>query len=334
MASTRDVPDGYEAVIGGEIDVSELTDLIVAAQIAIDGSSPVTGSFVTMMLDAPGAHRDEGILTLRETGSGTLVGVGLHRDPDPHVESVTSGWVHPIHLARGMGSTIVRWGLGRAQSHLALAPDGARVTNRCQASDSDTVAASLFSEFGYTPDRHDIEMKLILEGPIAVSELPDGVALRTVSKDHDIEIVARTTTEAFKDHYGWVERPWSETIERWANYRAMAEWDDDLVFIAETPDGPVGTLVGLRSYGSHGDVGYIGSLGVLRAWRGKGLARTLLTTAFAEYQHRGMQAVALDVDADNLTGATRLYESVGMKPVRSETSYLIELRDGTDLVKR
>jgi hypothetical protein len=47
-----------------------------------------------------------------------------------------------------------------------------------------------------------------------------------------------------------------------------------------------------------------------------------------------MQAVALEVDADSLTGATKLYRSVGMEPVRSETAYLIELRPGVDLVKR
>lgn len=328
------VPHGYEVTIGGEIDVAEVAGLIVAAETAIDGSSPVNESFVGMILNAPGTTQDEDVLTIRESVTGKLVGFGLHRDPDPHVESVTSGWVHPEHVGSGLGSTIVGWGLKRARSKVVLAPKGTRVTNRCQAGDADTAAAALFSDFGYAPDRHEIEMELVLDGPVRVSELPQGVALQTISGVDDIPVLARTITDAFRDHYGWVDSSWDETLERYATYRAMDEWDDDLVYIAQTRDGPAGALIALRSFGSHDDVGYIGALGVLQQWRGMGLARALLTTAFANYARRGMRAVRLDVDADSLTGATRLYRGVGMEQVRSETAYLIELRAGIDLVKR
>ncbi|MEO8330435.1 MAG: GNAT family N-acetyltransferase, partial [Candidatus Nanopelagicales bacterium] len=43
-----------------------------------------------------------------------------------------------------------------------------------------------------------------------------------------------------------------------------------------------------------------------------GIARALLFTAFAEYRSRGRTSVELGVDSSNETGATRLYESVGM----------------------
>ena len=38
------------------------------------------------------------------------------------------------------------------------APEDARVTNRCQASNADTAAARVFIGLGYSPDRHEIEM--------------------------------------------------------------------------------------------------------------------------------------------------------------------------------
>ena len=48
------------------------------------------------------------------------------------------------------------------------------------------------------------------------------------------------------------------------------------------------------------------------AWRGKGIGRALLLRTFAEFYSRGVHRVTLGVDAESPTGATRLYESVGM----------------------
>jgi ribosomal protein S18 acetylase RimI-like enzyme len=39
----------------------------------------------------------------------------------------------------------------------------------------------------------------------------------------------------------------------------------------------------------------------------------LLHLAFAAFWRRGERTVALSVDSDNLTGATRLYERAGME---------------------
>ena len=50
-----------------------------------------------------------------------------------------------------------------------------------------------------------------------------------------------------------------------------------------------------------------------RAWRGRGLAKALLRRTFCEFWRRGVIHVSLDVDADSPTGATKLYESVGME---------------------
>jgi GNAT superfamily N-acetyltransferase len=51
---------------------------------------------------------------------------------------------------------------------------------------------------------------------------------------------------------------------------------------------------------------------ILRDWRGRGLGRALLLHAFAEFFELRKKIVRLHVDADNPTGAVRLYESVGM----------------------
>ena len=53
-------------------------------------------------------------------------------------------------------------------------------------------------------------------------------------------------------------------------------------------------------------------LAVRPSWRGRGLGEALLRAAFAEFRRRGVATVGLKVDADNPTGAVRLYERVGM----------------------
>lgn len=328
------MPAGYDATVGGDVDTAEVTELVVRVEAAIDGSSRATESFVQMLIDMPGTDQDGRTLALREATTGNLIGFGLHQNPEPHVESVTQGWVDPDHLGRGLGSAIVAWGLGRARSQIHLAPDGARLTARCQASDADSTAAEVFRVAGFQPDRHEIEMELIFDGPVTVAPVPPGITVRTMSGAEDLPIVAGVVAEAFRDHYGFVESSREQRVERWKNFRLMDEWDDNLVLIAEASSEAVGVIVGIRSQGAITDAGFIGSLAVVRPWRGKGLARALLTMAFDRYHRRGMRAVALDVDADNLTGATRLYDSVGMEPVRSETAYLIEIRPGNDLVKR
>ena len=57
------------------------------------------------------------------------------------------------------------------------------------------------------------------------------------------------------------------------------------------------------------------NLAVAKEFRGRGLGRLLLQTAFATYAAKGCTAVGLGVDMTNPTGAYRLYESVGLQPV-------------------
>lgn len=52
---------------------------------------------------------------------------------------------------------------------------------------------------------------------------------------------------------------------------------------------------------------------------------------FGEFFKRGIRNVYLGVDAQSLTGATRLYERAGMHVIRQYNSYEKELRAGKEL---
>ena len=47
-------------------------------------------------------------------------------------------------------------------------------------------------------------------------------------------------------------------------------------------------------------------------WRGLGLGYALLLATLLEFQRRDAELATLDVDAENVTGALRLYAKAGM----------------------
>ena len=67
--------------------------------------------------------------------------------------------------------------------------------------------------------------------------------------------------------------------------------------------------------------GWVHNLGVVPHARGRGAGRYVLEQVIAEYAADGRDWVGLGVDTQNVTGALRLYESVGMRPVLQIDAY-------------
>jgi ribosomal protein S18 acetylase RimI-like enzyme len=67
--------------------------------------------------------------------------------------------------------------------------------------------------------------------------------------------------------------------------------------------------------------GYTEGICTLRPWRKLGLARSLLVQSMQMFKEMGMTETALSVDLENLSGALRLYESVGYRKVKQQINY-------------
>jgi len=80
-----------------------------------------------------------------------------------------------------------------------------------------------------------------------------------------------------------------------------------------------GDAVGMVRCGTWAGVGDITSLGVLPAWRGRGIGRALLLDAIATLFASGLERVDLEVETGNTT-ALRLYESIGFR-ITAEYGY-------------
>jgi len=173
--------------------------------------------------------------------------------------------------------------------------------------------AGLPVETVYWRMRREIRASETLESPV----VPEGFGIGKVDPRDDvvIEQAYHLVNDTFSEHHGFGDevKPLPDYIEY---VRTAESFDPDAWWFAWQGETPVAVLIGDNRREENG-VGYIGTVGVQSQLRGRGLARALLLSAFADYQQRGRTEVQLGVDTGNTTGATRLYESVGMVSMHS-----------------
>ena len=148
--------------------------------------------------------------------------------------------------------------------------------------------------------------------PPAAPEWPSGTGVRSFVPGQDDRVTLGAIRTAFRDHWGFVERPFEQDLEHWThNWRSDPEFDPSLWFLAVAGDEVIGTALSRMQLTEAPDMGWIVSLGVLRPWRRQGIAAALLRHCFAELWQRGRRKVGLGVDAGSLTNALHLYEKAG-----------------------
>jgi len=115
--------------------------------------------------------------------------------------------------------------------------------------------------------------------------------------------------DAFREHWGYQPEPFDWWVEE---RTGSPSYDPTLWLLAIDGDEPVGALT--ASFWD--DRGWVNDVGVLAAHRGRGIGAALLRQAFATLAGRGVRRIILNVDSENATGATALYERVGMQVLR------------------
>jgi mycothiol synthase len=208
--------------------------------------------------------------------------------------SVGIGVVHPRWKGTGLGVQMVE----RSEAS-ARARGSARIHQFVLGKDAE--AAALMTSHGYRDVRHFFEMAIEQTEPPPPVELP----VEPV-REEDLRAFHAALDEAFQDHWEHHERPFDEW---WAGHSGNPNLDLSVWFLIRDGDEIAAVT---RNEGNRNGGGYIGAIGVRRAWRGKGYAKALLLHSFRAFYERGMPRVTLGVDAENPTGATHLYERVGM----------------------
>jgi len=167
-----------------------------------------------------------------------------------------------------------------------------------------------FERLGFTRVHEVLEMGIELSGAALEPRWPEGIRLRPFAAERDAPEVHATLVEAFT---GSDERV--APFEEWLPWvTGDPSYDPALVFVAVAGDAVAGVAQCWTE-------GFVKDLAVRPAFRGRGLGEALLHAVFAEFARRGVGEVRLKVDADNPTGAVRLYERVGMRELRRHAVY-------------
>ncbi len=210
--------------------------------------------------------------------------------------------------------------LGHASEYAAarmapLAPDEAgRWTLAAGSYAQDTRYASALRRQGLVVVRRFHSMGITFDPsdpPRPPAPLP-GVTVTVVGEDEQLLRGAHEVANtAFTEHWNHVPRPYDAFM---THFRSQDSFDPTQWWLASVDGQPAGVSLGNEHLAENG-WGYVGILGVLKEFRGRGIARLLLETAFAEAYARGRVGVKLGVDSENSTGAPALYGAVGMRPL-------------------
>ena len=290
-------------------DLAEILDLVGAADRAVYGATDWMEEDLREELEELDLERDAWVVEL----DGRLAAYGTFRVRRGD-RTIGDGYVHPELRGRGAGATLVD-----LYERRAAETEGARTLESATLR-GDGAADELFRARGYQPVRHFYRMVIEHDREPDPPTWPDGVAAVPFELT-DARAFHAALEEAFAEEWGHRPEPFEEFEQR---RLGSPRFDPTLCTVAKADGEIVG--VTLCDWKRNGDWGWIGSVGVRPAWRRRGLGEALLCAAFGEFWRRGERRVALGVDSQNTTGATRLYERVGMQVLWEVVVYRKELR--------
>ena len=325
MADLPALPDGLTARPLAAGDVAPVAAVLAAAEQVDDtGEYPDAEDLTEWWTGWSMDLERDGLAVLDP--AGLVVGYATVMAPrnfrgtfDVYLE----GRLRPDARDRGVGRALLQWQLARgAELHAERQP---AETARLKVAVPETMASleSLARRAGLRPERWYRQMQRSL------TDLPEprevsGVELVPFDWDRDDE-VRLAHNACFVEHHGSAERD----ADTWTSmFTGQRSFRPDLSVLAIEDGAVVGYVLAYVYEADTSATGvmetYLGQIGVLPRTRGRGLASAVITAALRAAAEQGCKRAGLEVDTDNVTGALRLYESLGFVTTRTNVSWSVE----------
>jgi len=307
---------------------------------------PVITSIVNACKDADGMEHSTTLEDIRATFNhlfhcdpyrdmlfaevdGNDVGYAIvwwHMNSDGEWLGFNVGYVVPAYRRRGIGRNLldfVETRLLEISNQLIetgqLSPSAPRYYLNV-AAEKELAKESLLKHTGYQAIRLEYDMVRPDLENIPDLPLPVGLEVRPVLPEH-YRPVFDAANEAFRDHWCYMVEP----EESFQKMLVDPNFDPSLWCVAWAGDQIAGMVLSFINKAENEEFnrkrGYTENICVLRPWRKQGLAKALIALSLKALKERGMDHAALGVDAENISGATHLYEKMGFRVVSRGTIY-------------
>lgn len=302
-------------------DVPALTALLNRIEAAEQQGEPAEEPSIREWLTMPGLDLAHDTRAVREGETLiAFVAVDVHTslDRDGRVRCQLMGGVDPARRRRGLGAELFDWAEERAaqlaaERHPANAEavfraGGGRDPEQETSGDMPLSGGAdvrpLLARRGYSRARSWLVMARELPGATLPSSQCEQVQVIAPADGH-AEATRLAHLAAFADHWGSAPVSPERWSRWWSSHTARREFSS----IALDAHGTVLAYV-ITSEDKPG-VLHIALVGTRPEARGRGLARAVIARTLAAASEAGCARAELEVDAESLTGATRLYDALG-----------------------
>ena len=256
-------------------------------------------------------------------GGGTIAAQAMIVFPpgEGDLLALTDGHVHVSYRGRGLGSYLLEWLERRACLEFSTTTSGAPQLMRTSCTGHQTDRIALFEQHGFQAMRYSYRMQRSLAEPIPDVSLPAGLQLAQWTPELDLPLM-HAFNAAFSEHWGLQ----TMNEEAWQQFfTGVPQFRGDLSYQAMDAENVAGFCVNWVERAENASEGWIEAIGVIPAWRGRGIASALMAKSLRLFQAEGLKQAALDVDAQNPTGALRLYEKHGFAITRESIHFVKQL---------
>ncbi|MDJ0518852.1 MAG: GNAT family N-acetyltransferase [Trichodesmium sp. MO_231.B1] len=182
---------------------------------------------------------------------------------------------------------------------------------------------ALLESCGFKIERYLFTMERSLTEPIPEAKFLEGFTLKNIDNEADAATWTEMFNQTFIDHWNHQDI----TVESVKNKLKDPKYQPELSLVAVACNGTFAAFCDCQIHSENNELngrkdGIIYMLGTRRGFRKQGLGRGILLSALKLLKRKGMETAILYVDADNLSGATRLYESVGFYRVNTQIAYV------------
>lgn len=309
----------------GEIDLEAIAILLNNTESANQFHEWPSPAEMLMQFEDPSVDKQRDIC-LWEDGHSQLVAIVGLMIPEMGEDIAGILWfrVNPQTQGHNLETQILEWGeqrmgeVGRERNVKVKVLSGGHSDN--------VERIALLESCGFKIEQYFLTMERTLTKPIPKAKWPEGFTLKHIDNEADAEAWAEMFNQTSIDHWNHQDI----TVESVKNKLNDPKYQPELSLVAVAPDGTFAAFCNCQIHPENNELngrkdGLIYMLVTRRGFRKRGLGRGILLSALKLWKAEGMEMPMLYVDADNLLGATRLYESVGFGRVDTHIAYQKEI---------